>query len=78
MAGPLSTYSTQSLVENVLYLFIAIFKQVDFIIRLRSGFFHEVVTFELCNCDYNDPGTFSYYNCILDIPYLFSCNCYCY
>lgn len=52
MAGPLSTYSTQSLVENVLYLFIAIFKQVDFIIiRLRSGFFHKVVTFELCNCD---------------------------
>lgn len=74
MAGPLSTYSTQSHVEKVLYLFIAIFKQVDFIIRLRSGFFHTMVNFELCNCDYNDPGSFSYYYCILDILYLFSCS----
>jgi hypothetical protein len=67
MAGPLLTYSTQSHVEKGLYLFIAIFKQANIYYKIQKWLFHTMVTFELCNCDYNDPGTFSYYYCILDI-----------
>lgn len=40
MAGPLSTYSTQSHVEKVLYLFIAIFKQPNIYYKIQKWLFH--------------------------------------
>lgn len=41
-------YSTQSHVEKVLYLFIAIFKQANFYYEIMKWLFHTMVTFELC------------------------------
>lgn len=40
MAGPLSTYSTQSRVEKVLYLFVAIFKRANIYYKIQKRLFH--------------------------------------